>query len=499
MENEKFDIVIVGSGLGGLACGSILSKNGYKVCVLEKHFQIGGCLQDFVRKGCTFDTGMHYIGSYDEGQILRQLFKYFGLEGKLNTQRLDPQGFDVFQIAGKEYRYSMGMDNFKKDLIAQFPEEAVAINKYVDTINDVVAKIDLYNLRDTAVTYAQTVEAMGVNAFDFIQSLTANPELQQVLSALNSLYGGTKSMTSLYMHAIINKFFIDSAYRLVGGGGQIAQGLKETIEAYGGSVRTNAEIIRFVVENKKVTSVCLKSGEHVAAESFISNIHPAVTVKLVDEGAFRKAFVHRIEAMENTISCFSMYIVFKPQAFKHRNSNYYFNQTGSVWCADDYSAEKWPQGYMLYTAESTEYPGYAESAVVITPMKYEEMSAWEDTSIEKRGDEYKAMKKLKAEKLIALISQAFTQFDQTIASCYTATPLTYRDYTGTKAGSMYGVVRDFSNPLHSVILPRTSIQNLLFTGQNINLHGVLGVSMGAILTASEFIPINELIKSIKNA
>lgn len=499
MVNGQFDIVIVGSGLGGLACGSILSKNGYKVCVLEKHFQIGGCLQDFVRKGCTFDTGMHYIGSYDEGQILRQLFKYFGLEGKLNVQRLDADGFDVFQIARKQYRYSMGMDAFKKNLIAQFPDEAIAINKYVDTINDVVAKIDLYNLRDTAVTYAQTVEAMGVNAFDFIQSLTSNTELPQVLSALNSLYGGTKRLTSLYMHAIINKFFIDSAYRLVGGGGQIAQGLKETIEANGGIVRTNAEVVRFVVEDKKVTSVCLKSGEQVSADSFISNIHPAVTVKLVDEGAFRKAFIHRIDAIENTVSCFSIYIVFKPQTFKHRNANFYFNQSDSVWCVDEYSEEKWPQGYMLYTAESKEYPGYAESAVVITPMKYEEMSAWENTTIEKRGDDYKAMKKMKAEKLIALISEAFADFDQTIEYCYTATPLTYRDYTGTKAGSMYGVVRDFSNPLHSVILPRTSIQNLLFTGQNINLHGVLGVSMGAILTASEFIPINELIKSIKNA
>ncbi|NJO92866.1 MAG: NAD(P)-binding protein [Chloroflexia bacterium] len=48
---HKYDVVIIGAGLGGLACGSILSQHGYKVCILEQHYQIGGCLQSFKRKG----------------------------------------------------------------------------------------------------------------------------------------------------------------------------------------------------------------------------------------------------------------------------------------------------------------------------------------------------------------------------------------------------------------------------------------------------------------
>jgi phytoene dehydrogenase-like protein len=47
--SEKYDIVIVGSGLGGLVCGAILAKQGRTVCVLEKHHQIGGNLQVFKR------------------------------------------------------------------------------------------------------------------------------------------------------------------------------------------------------------------------------------------------------------------------------------------------------------------------------------------------------------------------------------------------------------------------------------------------------------------
>ena len=75
----KYDVVIIGGGLGGLLCGYILSKQGLGVVVLEKNAGIGGCLQSFRRKGILFDTGMHYIGSMEEGQLLWRFWKYFGL------------------------------------------------------------------------------------------------------------------------------------------------------------------------------------------------------------------------------------------------------------------------------------------------------------------------------------------------------------------------------------------------------------------------------------
>jgi all-trans-retinol 13,14-reductase len=59
---EQYDIVVVGSGLGGLVSAIILAKEGYSVCVLEKNNQFGGNLQTFVRDKTIFDTGIHYIG-----------------------------------------------------------------------------------------------------------------------------------------------------------------------------------------------------------------------------------------------------------------------------------------------------------------------------------------------------------------------------------------------------------------------------------------------------
>ncbi len=77
-----------------------------------------------------------------------------------------------------------------------------------------------------------------------------------------------------------------------------------------------------------------------------------------------------------------------------------------------------------------------------------------------------------------------------------STPLTVRDYTGSKYGSLYGIEKDCNNMIHSHIVPRTKIKNLYLTGQNINLHGIIGVALSAILTAGEFVGTNSLIDKI---
>jgi all-trans-retinol 13,14-reductase len=82
---------------------------------------------------------------------------------------------------------------------------------------------------------------------------------------------------------------------------------------------------------------------------------------------------------------------------------------------------------------------------------------------------------------------------------YTSSPLTYRDYTGTWEGSVYGIQKDYKSPLKTLILPRTHLKNLLLTGQNTNVHGVVGVTIGAFLTCSELLGKTYLMEKMRNA
>src|ERR1700730_9475929 len=125
---KKFDVLIIGSGMGGLVCGNILSMEGYRVCLVEKNKQLGGCLQIYVRNKVIFDSGVHYIGGLDRGQNLYQIFKYLGLMDKLKLEKMEP-AFDRILLGGdeKEYRIIQGYDAFEKEMIREFPDEGNAI------------------------------------------------------------------------------------------------------------------------------------------------------------------------------------------------------------------------------------------------------------------------------------------------------------------------------------------------------------------------------------
>ena len=128
MKND-FDIVVIGSGMGGLVCADLLGREGYKVCVLEKNKQLGGSLQTYVRDRVIFDSGVHYLGGLGKGQNLYQVFKYLGIIDKLKLQKMGEDGFDMIIIENdeKEYVYAQGYENFIRHLLKDFPGEEKAL------------------------------------------------------------------------------------------------------------------------------------------------------------------------------------------------------------------------------------------------------------------------------------------------------------------------------------------------------------------------------------
>jgi all-trans-retinol 13,14-reductase len=146
-----------------------------------------------------------------------------------------------------------------------------------------------------------------------------------------------------------------------------------------------------------------------------------------------------------------------------------------------------------------EKAAFAESAQMIAYMHYDEVKQWENTKVGRRGKDYEDFKAEKAQKMLDKLEVSFPKIKNAIEAVYTSSPLTYRDYTATKEGSMYGIIRDKSFPSHTLVSQRTKIPNLFLTGQNINSHGILGVTIGAMITCAEFLGINTVIREIEKA
>ena len=314
---KEYDFVIIGSGLGGLECAYILAEEGYSVVVLEKNHQIGGNLQVFSRDKSIFDTGVHYIGSLNEGENLDQFFKYFGMRDSLKWKRMDEDCFDLVRIGGKEFKYAQGYDNFSVSLIDQFPEEEEAIIKFCEEVKLLCENFPLYNLKSiTKDNIFGDMKMLSINAFDFIASLTSNRLLQNVLAGTNALYAGEKETTPWFVHALILNSYLTGAYRLMDGGSQISIHMSKAIRDFGGEVLKRKIVTGANYhEDGKIKEVVLSTGETVKGKNFISNVHPAVTIDIFGEKRFLKPYVRRVKNLKNTSSSFITHIVFKENTF----------------------------------------------------------------------------------------------------------------------------------------------------------------------------------------
>lgn len=502
---EQYDVLIIGSGMGGLVCGGVLGKEGYKVCIVEKNKQLGGCIQTYVRDRVIFDSGVHYLGGLDKGQNLYQILQYLGLMDKLKLQKMDEDVFDKILIDtdDKEYVFAQGYENFIKKLVADFPDEEAAIRQYCDKIRDVCSRFPLYNLRSGG-GYDEKATVLEIDTRTYIDSLTDNKTLQAVLAGNNALYAGVADKTPFYVHALILNSYIESSYKCVDGGSQISKYIAKLIRENGGVILRNTEVKKIVEEGGIVTHVELADGSKLYAKEFISNMHPVKTLEITHSDIIRVAYRKRLSSLENSISSFTLNIVLKQNSFKYFKYNYYAHNEGCVWTIGDYTEDNWPLGYALFLSASSRTTEYAEGMTILTYMRYDEVKQWENTfntvsDEEDRGPDYEEFKKRKAEKLLDSVEKKFPGLRNHIKSYYTATPLSFRDYIGNDDGSLYGIVKDYKDPLRTFISPRTKLPNLYFTGQNLNLHGILGAAMSGLVTCSALLKSDSLIEKIRNA
>ncbi len=503
---EQFDVAIIGSGLGGLECGYILAKEGKNVCILEKNRQFGGNLQIFVRDRAVFDTGIHYIGGLAEGQNLYRYFKYFGLMDKLKLKRMDMDGFDVisFDNHEKEYRHAQGYENFIEVLSKDFPKERNNIITYCNKIKEITQQFPLYNVQVGQKDILNT-RIFEINARDYINSVTSDVMLQNVLAGSNPLYAGNGDRTPLYVQALVVNTYIESSWKCVDGGSQIATLLVKSIKGFGGTVRNYSRVSKIRCEGNEATYIELENGERISAKTFISNIPPADTLDLLENSKIRPAYRHRISELNNTISVFTLNIVMKENSFPYLNHNHYHYVKTDVWNEIQYKENEWPTSYALFTPYTTKSETYTDSIALLTYMKFDDVKKWAHTrntipkNQQHRGDDYNEFKLRKSEQLIDFIEKKFPGIRSKIKSHYASTPLTFRDYIGVRDGSLYGIEKDASDPLKSFISPKTKVENLLLTGQNLNMHGVLGVTVGAVLTCSQLLGAEYLINKITSA
>ncbi|RYD88551.1 MAG: hypothetical protein EOP50_18915 [Sphingobacteriales bacterium] len=337
-----------------------------------------------------------------------------------------------------------------------------------------------------------------------VMNRISDPKLRSVLTGNNLLYAGVEDMTPFYVHALVSKSYIDSAYKCVGGSSQISKLLWKKLQEYGGVIHRNQKVVKLEDKDGLITHAVTEDGSRFAGKQFLANVHPAMVLQWTGSSLLKPVYRKRIAAVPNSISAFMVNIVLKPGTVKHRNQNIYWNRTPDTYAAIQYGSGEWPGNYALYFGEDAQQPGFSDTLAILTYMHADECNAWLHTrnitsQPSAREEAYHDFKEQRAQQLIDVVAQRYPELKQEIQSYQVATPLTFRDYMGSPDGSMYGIMADVHNPAQTRIPVRTKIPNLLLTGQNIGLHGVLGVSINAIAACSELVGLDYLLEKINAA
>ena len=270
------DVVIIGSGLGGLTCALELARQGLKVCVLERHRVAGGYAHSFRRKGYHFDISLHLIGGLAPGCLTHGVLKSLGVLEKLRIQRRDA----LFSVQFPDF--SMVLPNQRDELLGElcdrFPSERSRLTELFDFLpklkHDVMGPwID----PEFDVPLEKRISAQFVDKTfgDFLDGFLSDAKLKAILGQLWMSIGLPPSLsTATFSTCVFCSYFLEGAYYIVGGGAALVRAMIERLRDLGGDCITGAEVKRIVVDDNAVAGVELRNGQSVTASTVVSGADP---------------------------------------------------------------------------------------------------------------------------------------------------------------------------------------------------------------------------------
>jgi phytoene dehydrogenase-like protein len=407
--DDKYDVVIVGSGLGGLTTANRMAYCGYKVLILEHHHQLGGLATWFKRKGHIFDVSLH---GFPYGMV-KTCKKYWNREIMNSIVQLRNIVFDNPQFSLKT---TFDKHDFTKLLENTFKVSRTVIDEFFVT----VGKMNFYD--DQTMTIRELFEKFFPGRSD-VHRLLMEP--------ITYANGSSLDDPAITYGIVFSNFMSKGVFTFAGGTDKLIHMMVSELEKNGVTIATQAKVDHILVDKKTVKGVVVK-GKTIAAKTVISNSGITNTVyDLVDRDHFSPEFLERVENVRVNNSSCQVYFGISKEHSIDDIGDLLFTST-----ADQFDAEELldvrtkSKTFSLYYPKTR--PGHDRYTIVASMnARYDDWDA-----LSKQA--YERAKETLIKRTTVDLKRYIPDIEEKIDWVEAATPKTFNRYTLHTAGTSFG-------------------------------------------------------------
>ena len=498
----EYDAVVIGSGMGGLTSAALLSELGWKVCVLEQHYTAGGYTHSYERNGYEWDVGVHYIGDVGAETRTKKMFDFL-TGGKLEWAPMDAE-YDRFYVGDKVFNAVAGRQEFRDNLVRQFPAEEQGIDRYMQLLKQVSGALYAHSMERALMPWQRRLatpflkwkkpSVLYRNTHDVLSELTDDPDLIATLCGQWGDMGLPPKQSAFMVHAMIARHYLYGGFYPTGGSWQIADHIIPKIQKTGGEVFTYARVKQILLEEGIVTGVEMADGHRIECGCVISSAGISNTFDgLLSSNIVKNAGYEKdLSSVRPSFAHLGVYIGLRHTAeeLELPKTNFWIYPGNDFDAAvDEFVNDKnapFPVVYISFpSAKDPDYlrrhPGTA-TIEIVAPAPYAWFEQWQGSTWGKRGDDYEAFKKELGDRLMRYLYDKLPQLEGKVDYFEVSTPLSTNWFSAYQHGELYGLDHTPERLQQDWLGPRTRIPGLWLTGQDTLTCGVTGAMMAGMLT-----------------